>query len=1297
MAGKRSIIFMQKNRITISLFFWLLPILAAAFLFLHSALAQKSSDAIAFRVISNAKHHSPARWYAENIKIKGSPSEVMVDGYRAVRDGRTVYVGAANYDAGQLYTNIYIISYNQEAENATVDIFGQILAHWRFNTNLETPGSCFASSTLSCINDRECPEGDYCNSLKGEVVRNTRRLADIADIEYSLANYKKKYGKYPTISAGSYRAHKTLSVWPSWQEVLGKELGTPLPFDPVNRLGACPGYDPITCWNAANSSFAGVLPDDLTIPVSLPASSTAYTYRVTADGLSYTLFTNSVDPATIISGSVITGITTNQPPQIFAPAGSTITIGGTTYINIIGYTGKPFSYNIQANDPDSDLGPLSLWSINIISPATWSAAGWTSLPSLAVTGQPNVKKVSAPVAGQQGFYFFDVTVNDGDGNFDLKHFRVSITNQPPIVTVTPAVVNVVAGRNTLVINPIIIKAVDPEGNYPMTNNSASLSLPAGLFWQVIDQETYHITGIPTNVPTTVTWPPLAISFTDSFGMIGNASLSINLVNHPPVFTTTPGTHVRVGANYSYDATATDADGHTVHYQFVGTPPAGFSINNTTGLVSGSSTVSGNFTMVIEAYDGWGATTSQNWVLAVTTYCGDGIVQVPNDEGKNEQCDDANTNETDACTNTCDWTCESLGGTPYVNLDTGLTDSIITDDNNDPTDSTMATGTLAQFLKLARVMPTPYLWIANTEYAGSQYDVITKIRAFDGYRKTTAGLDINTLEYRGQVIGHYILAKTGYPTAYDPSRTAVNAETGEVWVVGRRSHTLAKLDIDGNVQKICDTGGNWARGVAIEESGDVWVANYNDGSSGTVVKFSGDNLNCTILATAAVGGHPYGLAVDSNNNIVVSNQGGNRLDRFNAASPSTINSYGAVGVYGITVDLYDNIWAGNWTGGAGFYKVPLTAVNGSNAIAYSIANPITGVTLDTAGNIWGSGNGVQNVVKINSASGTFIFANSIAGYTPHGIVGDSHDQVWVVTYQNMIRGYDLAGNVVTSVCVNDINANGICGDDGILTYTYSDMSGLNRAMLLRAGDRVYTYPSNYNDQHWGPLSWEQVDNPPNQTVAVYVRAANATSSFAAMPWTAYIQGSPLTATYGRFLQIRVVLRSRERNVTPVFYHLANNCAVPKGTLGVSCVDNGSGACLGCTAACGGGTCTGTRIDNCGYSHSCAITNATACPVSCPLPQNLSCPGPVHPGYDRNNINMSTIDDHYSLNNGWGYSTLFSKPTAWPASAVSGALIAVAYSGCCYQGEIYCSNGTLYKRYTYAANATSTPVTYTNACH
>ena len=100
-----------------------------------------SPDAIGIREIPNPNHFSPLRWYKENIKA-GAPQSIQVDGYEAVRDGRSVYVNAANITNGRLYTNINLLSYNQKPEAATQDIFAQLFSHWKFNTNLTDTGDC---------------------------------------------------------------------------------------------------------------------------------------------------------------------------------------------------------------------------------------------------------------------------------------------------------------------------------------------------------------------------------------------------------------------------------------------------------------------------------------------------------------------------------------------------------------------------------------------------------------------------------------------------------------------------------------------------------------------------------------------------------------------------------------------------------------------------------------------------------------------------------------------------------------------------------------------------------------------------------------------------------------------------------------------------------------------------------------------------------------------------------------------------------------------------------------------------
>lgn len=264
-----------------------------------------SSDALALRVVPNPKHYSALSWYKQQ-GFSGSPQSVVIDGYEGVRDGRTVYVNAANVPDGvTMYTNIYLISYNQDSEESTVDIFGQILKYWKFNSNLYVTGRC--SGGQGCLADSECPIGEYCYSFKAGVARDTRRLADLADIRIALGAYKNSHkGKYPLMSSGSYLKGRSLSVWPSWLDTFSKELGVRVPADPINQAGDCgnPRFDSRTCWDEKARQFAF----DPSGP-GFAYNSSLYYYSVLDNGDKYdlcaTMDTNMTDSACRKVGSFL--------------------------------------------------------------------------------------------------------------------------------------------------------------------------------------------------------------------------------------------------------------------------------------------------------------------------------------------------------------------------------------------------------------------------------------------------------------------------------------------------------------------------------------------------------------------------------------------------------------------------------------------------------------------------------------------------------------------------------------------------------------------------------------------------------------------------------------------------------------------------------------------------------------------------------------------------------------------------------------------------------------------------------
>ena len=355
-----------------------------------SAADTPSPDAIAIRIIPNPDHYGISRWYSQQ-GFKGSPQSLTIDGYEALRDGRTVYVNAANInDKGtinitddELYTNIYLISYNQEAEAATKSILDQIITHWKFNTNIADPVQ------------------------KDKIVRDTKRLSRLVEIKMAVENYKNKRidGYYPKLESGTYLAGKTISVWPSWQQTLAKELGVGLPTDPINKLGACKdpedkNYNSVTCWNEKDKLFADPTPGDSEF--NLPAGSNAFVYTAIDNGLDYNvcavmesgLIVDLKEGACAGSASVKHEGTPsgNNPP--------TITCGSLT-----GTAGKEFKGYVSASDSDGDT--LN-WIENIdISGATWLDS------ALKPTAVPNQKEIYAAKAGDKGDYSFSITVNDG--------------------------------------------------------------------------------------------------------------------------------------------------------------------------------------------------------------------------------------------------------------------------------------------------------------------------------------------------------------------------------------------------------------------------------------------------------------------------------------------------------------------------------------------------------------------------------------------------------------------------------------------------------------------------------------------------------------------------------------------------------------------------------------------------------------------------------------------------------------------------------------------------------------------
>lgn len=603
--------------------FGALLLMRAGFVF-----AGDSPDMIGIRVLPNQDHYSADVWYGKQ-KFSGSPQEILIDGYRGVRDGNTVYVNAAtisgicmnaganrcssNSDCGNdacsrdyFETKIFIISMSAGFDKQTSDIFGQILKNWHFNTNLNEPDKC-SSNGSACFIDADCEVG-YCLSKKAQATRDTVRLADIVEVKAALDNYKASTGKYPVIKSGSYLPNVSMSAWPSWQTVFAKMLGSNLPLDPVNKIGACPGFDSDTCYNSATKKFATNYSYASRL---LPVGSKLYAYSV-----------NDVGTAMNFCGAFESNYANLASVNCFEKSFNHPPVIVTT--QFIGSAKKEFSGFATGYDSDGDY--LN-WTIDLVNPV--NSSDWINAQNLWQWDDgasnfrivnmlaPNLKQFHAKRAGRAKLVNIDkvrITLSDGHGGTTSKEVDVVINPVP--MTATNPTSEILIGQTV----QMDIAATD-SSNEPLSNfifNGATLV--RGLSTTTVSEADLLAMGVnfqPNNLKLNVVWTSeqktgdykIIALFTDVYtARTITGSFNLSIKNHPPVFNATNFAKITFGnntiqncdlaqavCNFSIDnlepakmnVLATDNDAnHTVRYRFKTAVPAGLLIDPITGAIKG---------------------------------------------------------------------------------------------------------------------------------------------------------------------------------------------------------------------------------------------------------------------------------------------------------------------------------------------------------------------------------------------------------------------------------------------------------------------------------------------------------------------------------------------------------------------------------------------------------------------------------------------------------------------------------------------------------------------------------------
>ncbi len=670
---------------------------------------EQNSDAIGVRIVPNPNHYSVYRWY-ESQGFSGSPQSLTVDGYEALRDGRTVYVNAANVDtyAKVVYTNIYLISYNQDYNVKTVDILGQLISHWKFNDNLPLETSTCSISALKCEQDsdcasnqvcsnndtcalkepknctvdEDCPASFFCGSLKAKIIRDLKRVGKLEEIKEALASYKKVNGRYPLLSAGTYLSGKSVSLWPSWNDILIPTLAIKQALvDPINRLGACPGFNSKTCWDDVNKKFvynpAGAylkLPKD-SYALVYGTNDTGSDYNLCAvlethAGPNYTFSPNDPTASACVTetGILASGNTSNSAPVI-------------TSLALKGVSGNEYNGFVQAVDPDGDS---LTWSLQ---PLAGSWPNWQGAPPIIKdTSDANQKKIFATRAGNSGLYPIGITVSDSNGASVSTTTRIEISSLSSAAQaedytyhLDPTVpfnynfyvsgggsapsfaLILVSGPNILQM-PGITRTASADGLNRQKVNYQGIISTAQKFSD--DVESHYRVQVSNGAGNPVT---------DDF--------VIKIIVDKPVLNFNCATESRLNYAYKCSLGSTVQGNHTLTYSVTSPMPAGLSLsanaNNQNAVYLEGNTVVARVgqEVKIKATNEYGTATEKSFVLNVNTYCGDGVIEKPNTEGRGgvrndgqEACDGSSNIATSAAGSSKDvqYACNttSIASTPY---------------------------------------------------------------------------------------------------------------------------------------------------------------------------------------------------------------------------------------------------------------------------------------------------------------------------------------------------------------------------------------------------------------------------------------------------------------------------------------------------------------------------------------------------------------------------------------------------------------------------------------------------------
>jgi hypothetical protein len=215
---------------------------------------------------------------------------------------------------------------------------------------------------------------------------------------------------------------------------------------------------------------------------------------------------------------------------------------------------------------------------------------------------------------------------------------------------------------------------------------------------------------------------------------------------------------------------------------------------------------------------------------------------------------------------------------------------------------------------------------------------------------------------------------------------------KVWVGGLNG-TILVMDFNGNpigTEKDFPMAGQLGgvMGVGVAANGDVWIA---DGTKNDLLYFPGGRVKDGRVVTVKGLKSPFGITIDAQNRVWVSNSQSDTVVRFPADDPSKVESFRVgIGVRGIALDSKGNLWvASNMSLDFPPPKIP-SGVPIMEQFKIAAAHMIRVLTSNPK-----MTTGVMNLIRPDGTQPAPMgFTGNNVINVPWGVSIDGNDDVWV---------------------------------------------------------------------------------------------------------------------------------------------------------------------------------------------------------------------------------------------------------------------------------------------------------------